>query len=516
METFDFVIVGGGTAGCVLAHRLSENLDFSVLVLEVGGDVTPESEDVHQWFNLIGSEIDWNYQTIEQPALNHRKIKQPRGKLLGGTSSLNGMLYTRPLRYNFEQWANDGALGWNYEKVVPYLQKLENFDENGDPILGHQGTVHLESHKVNLNDHPLYKNLIETCDRLGYPIYENFSASEFIEGAEGLGWFSTNIKDNKRYGAAQAYLKPVMNRSNLTVLTHARATRLLIENHSCTGIEYLHQGHIKQAQVKREVILAAGCIESPKLLLLSGVGPEAELNKHNIPLQVALPGVGENFHDHVTVSTHFALKAEVDEPNCNLCRVALFVKSDPSMPVSDLEYLMMVTNQQDETEQEVKTLTIHTSIQVPVSRGWIKLVSNDPLADPLIHPNLLGERADRDRLIAAIQKARQLIKTEPLAGLIERELTPGLEYLTDKELDRFIREQAQSQWHICGSCKMGIDEMAVVNPELIVRGLDNVRVVDSSIMPSVVTGHAQSSIFAIAEKASDLIMANLFQLQNSL
>ncbi|GFE68403.1 GMC family oxidoreductase [Chroococcus sp. FPU101] len=277
----------------------------------------------------------------------------------------------------------------------------------------------------------------------------------------------------------------------------------------------MYQGQLRQAEVKREVILAAGSLESPKLLLLSGIGAENELKKHNIPLKLSLPGVGENFHDHVTVSSHFVLKSDVEEPVCNLCRVALFAKSDPSMPVSDLEYLMMVTTQHDETEQEAKALTIHVSIQVPVSRGWVKLASNDPLADPLIHPNLLGEKADRDRLIAAIQKARQLVKTEPLAGIIERELIPGQKYPTDEALDTFIREQAQSQWHICGSCKMGIDDMAVVNPELIVRGLNNVRVVDSSIMPSVVTGHAQSSIFAIAEKAADLIMANLYQLQNS-
>lgn len=512
MEEFDFVVIGAGSAGCVLANRLSEDGGARVLLLEAGGPEIPENAmDPAIWPTAMGSEVDWDYRTVPQPGLNGRSVAEPHGKMLGGSSSLNGMLYIRGHRTDYDSWAHDGAPGWRYEDVVPYFERLEDAEGDPDPSLGHGGPLRVENAKGE-EPQPGSKAFVEACQAMGFRTTENFNGPE-LDSMMGAGWFRMNVKDGRRFGAAQAYLLPVMDRPNLTVATGARATRLLFDgarspggsSPRCVGVSYLKNGAEETARAGREVLLCASAAESPKLLMLSGIGPAGHLGEHGIEVLVDLPGVGENFHDHAFVPVSYRLSRPAPPPRAGAFDSALFFQSDPGWVGPDLQIIFGPTTFDYDGQGSPEGWTMVTALVRPMSRGTVRLASADPLDDPLLDPGFLTARSDVDRLAHAVGVARELFATGPLSDWVEGEISPGAGGEAGDDPERMVRDNTLSQWHMVGSCKMGLDTMSVVDPELRVHGVEGLRVVDASSMPRVISGNSQAEILMMAERVSDMV-----------
>ncbi len=504
---FDFIVIGTGSAGAVIANRLSESPEVKVLALEAGRRNLPSVlvDDPTIWPSKLGTEIDWDYSTVPQPGLAGRTVKEPHGKMLGGTSSLNGMMYTRGHRNDFNAWAYNGALGWAYKDVLPYFQRMENFVDEDDPQLGHGGSLYITStgkHSEKLN--PIAKDFVAASVNAGYPQSNNFNGSE-EDAMFGVGYVQVNIKDGKRHGTAQAYLLPALGRPNLTLETDAQVTKLEFEGTRCVGVTYIQNGVIKTARAKKEVILCASAAESPKLLMLSGIGRASYLEQFGIPVRVNLPGVGENFHDHAYLRVVYDLAAKATDAGQIATEAALFLRSSPGWVTPDLELIFLPTTFEASGKTEPDGLTIVASLQRPQSRGNVRLRSTDPFAAPLLNPNFFAVESDVERMIQAVRLSREIFATAPLSRWVKEEIAPGANIQSDADLRAAVREQTISQWHMVGSCKMGLDEMAVVDPQLRVYGVTGLRVADASVVPSVISGHTQAAIIMIAERASDLI-----------
>lgn len=485
-----------------MASRLSENLESRVLVLEAGTrDIPTNVDDPAIFPKLQHSAVDWDYPTTPQPGLVDRIVRQPHGKMVGGTSNMNAMLYVRGNPADFDNWAYNGAPGWSYETVVPYFQRIENFVDDPDPQLGHQGTFWLQNARVT-DTHPTSIPFLEACAELGYPATDNFSRRH-----EGAGYFHVNMKDGKRLSAAKAYLFPALDRPNLTLVANAQATRLLFEGKRCVGVEYLHDGIIKTARTNGEVIVCAGTMETPKLLMLSGVGDPDQLGQFDIPVVAAVPGVGRNLHDHVLLPVVFDLARSVPFPRPISTPAGLFCKSSSGWMTPDLELIWMPTTFEISKSDESDGLMIVLALQRPLSRGTLRLASAKPLDTPLVDPNYFASVSDLDRLVQGVRIAREIFASIALASWVKAERTPGSTAQADAQLRETIRQQAISQWHPAGSCRMGLDDLAVVDPELRVHGVDGLRVVDTSVMPSVVGCHSQAAVMMMAERASDLIQS---------
>ncbi len=502
MNKFDFIIVGAGSAGSVLVSRLTENPNAQVLVLEAGGrEIPPDVDDPRIWPTLWGTAVDWDYATVPQPGLGGRVIRHHAGKLIGGTSQLYGMMHVRCHPSDFDAWAHDGAPGWRYQDVLPYFQRLEDQEDNTSPIAGHGGPLHLANAKLH-NPNPTAQVFLDACRERGYPMTEDFNGPQM----EGAGWLHLNIKDGRRHSTARAYLLPAMERPNLSVATDAQATKLVFEGKRCVGVSYVQGGQAKIARAEREVIVAAGAVESPKLLLLSGIGNPDHLKEFGIPLVAAVPGVGENLHDHVWVGVVARTKRPVPPPNWTIMQTNLYLKSNSGWSGPDLQIaLLPATMEAIINKRPSEELMLIPGVIRPQSRGWVRLASADPLGKPLIHFNYLGNPSDVERLVHCVRLARELFQTKAFSDWVLDELEPGPAVQTDDGLRDWVRQNAGCYWHAAGSCKMGLDDMAVVDPELRVYGVERLRVVDASFMPSVVSGNPHAPILMVAEKASDLI-----------
>lgn len=520
MDTYDFVIVGSGTAGSVLAYRLGEDPAARILMLEAGDDDLPEEvESTYRWNELLLTRIDWAYNSVPQPGLAGHQVYSASGKGVGGTSNLFHMMHVRARPADLDKWAYDGAPGWSFAECLPYYQKSEHQVDDTNPTAGKAGPLNVMSAADMGN--PISRSWLAGCEELGYPIVSDFNVSPF-----GAGWHHVNIKDGKRWGTLAAYLRPALARGNVSIETSALASRLLIENGRCVGVEYVKDGEVRTVRADRDVIVSTGAIQSPKLLMLSGIGDPEQLRGHGIDVVVELPGVGQNFHDHPLVIGPIGLMDRPGEdPKGNMTEVGLFAASMPGNPVADLEICLVhrapfgeaffanVVNRL-QTGQPVKPaaqlvdprviLTLPGLVQ-PRSRGWVRLRSADPADPPEINANYGGEPVDTDRIVTMMKIARDIYRTRAMAELGLVELSPGSQVTDDATLRQWVLNNTGSYYHFVGSCKMGTDSLAVVDTELRVRGVEGLRVVDASVMPTIPAANTHATTVMIAERGADLI-----------
>jgi choline dehydrogenase len=411
------------------------------------------------------------------------------------------MMHIRGHPSDFDNWAYCGAAGWSYRDVLPYFTRMESQEDVTGPTTGTSGPQRITNagwHDPN----PASRSFIDACAELGYPELKDFNAGEML----GAGWHHIDVADGQRQGALASYLTPALGRPNLTLATGAQATRLLVENGTCTGVEYVTDDGPRQARARREVIVTAGAIESPKLLLLSGIGPAAQLRQFGIPVVADLPGVGENFHNHVLTGVIVEARDTVPPPAQNLSECALFTTSQPGLPAPDLQIAFVhVPFDIIVGRDHPNAVSILPGVVRPASRGWIRLASADPLARPQINPNYMGDSSDLDRMVQAVELSREILATGSMRPWNARELTPGPGVTSREDLRAFVRATADSYHHQAGSCRIGIDDMAVVDPFLKVRGVDGLRVADASVMPAVPSGNCHAAVLMIAERLADFL-----------